>query len=191
MEDTKKIKPYISYLNKQVEQLGGDIEKLTSKSLDEQLLMLQDEKKKLDLSNNYAYILSSLCFSYMKVLNVKDMSPIMAELARCKTYMDKSKQLEAKKLSQEQDGLEQEQQAKRVLQSALGGNHTEPSISKVNFQGKHTKFEAEPTASSSSTGKGTDISNELASSDVVNQVVDRIKKQKSKQQKQSGKVSKK
>ena len=106
MEDTKKIKPYISYLNKQVEQLSGEINKLTSKSLDEQLLLLQDEKKKLDLSNKYAYVLSSLCFSYMKVLNIKDLSPIMAELARCKSYMDKSKQLEAKKESEEKDEVE-------------------------------------------------------------------------------------
>ncbi|QEU61504.1 Lrp1 [Kluyveromyces lactis] len=179
MDDTKKIKPYISYLNKQVEQLSGEIGKLTSKSLDEQLLLLQDEKKKLDLSNKYAYVLSSLCFSYMKVLNIKDLSPIMAELARCKSYMDKSKQLEAKKESEEKDGMEQEEQAKRVLQSALGGGKIEPAISKVNFQGKHTKFSTEASTT-------TTVKDELA-----NRVVDRIKKQKSKQQKQSGKVSKK
>lgn len=101
MEDSKKIKPYILHLNKQIKQLTGEIDKLTSKSLDEQLLLLQDEKQKLDLSNKYAYILSSLCFAYMKVLNVKDFSSIMAELGRCKSYMDKSKQLETKQQSQE------------------------------------------------------------------------------------------
>ncbi|BAO41397.1 exosome complex protein LRP1 [Kluyveromyces marxianus DMKU3-1042] len=185
MEDSKKIKPYILHLNKQIKQLTGEIDKLTSKSLDEQLLLLQDEKQKLDLSNKYAYILSSLCFAYMKVLNVKDFSSIMAELGRCKSYMDKSKQLETKQQSQEQETLEQEKQAKKVLQSALSGKSTEPAISSVHFQGKHTKFADE---SATSTKKDKDTS-------LVDQVMDRMKKQKQTQKqsktKASGRVSKK
>lgn len=183
MEDSKKIKPYISHLNKQLKQLSGEVEKFTSKSLDEQLLLLSDERKKLDLSNKYAYVLSSLCFSYMKVLNVKDVSPIMSELGRCKVYMDKAKELDAKNAAKDKSSSLQEEQAKKVFRSALDGRNTEPAISSMNFQGKHTKFD-DSDESNNPVPKGN-VS-------LVNQVVNNIKKQKSQQKAghKSGKVSK-
>ncbi|AMD19761.1 HCL390Wp [Eremothecium sinecaudum] len=141
MEDISKIKPYISYLNKQLEQLAIEIKKLTAQSLNEQLLSLKDEREKLALSNKYAYVLSSLLFVYMKVLNVKDMSPIMGELARVKSYMDRAKQLDKKEIEKQQKQKEQQASAKAIIQSSLNGADPQPAISKVHFQGRHTKFE--------------------------------------------------
>lgn len=114
MEDTKKIKPYIAHLNNQIRTLEPEIKKLTAKSLDEQLLSLKDEKEKLSLSNKYAYILSSLTFAYMKVLNVKDMSPVMAELERVKSYMGRAKQLEKKDVKEQQLNKEEQERAKKI-----------------------------------------------------------------------------
>lgn len=141
MEDTKKIKPYIAHLNNQIRTLEPEIKKLAAKSLDEQLLSLKDEKEKLNLSNKYAYILSSLTFAYMKVLNVKDMSPVMAELERVKSYMGRAKQLEKKDVKEQQLNKEEQERAKKIINSVLDGRQSGPAISKVNFQGKHTKFE--------------------------------------------------
>ncbi|QLG72000.1 hypothetical protein HG535_0C03530 [Zygotorulaspora mrakii] len=141
MDEVEKIRPYIAHLNKQLRLLKPDLEKMTSKSLDEQLLLLSDERSKLDLTNKYSYVLSSLMFAYMKVLNVKDVSPIMAELTRVKTYMNKAKSFDEKQ--DRKKGLEQSEQkkARRVINSVLDGNHASPAISKVHFQGKHTRFD--------------------------------------------------
>ncbi|QLQ80913.1 hypothetical protein HG537_0E02680 [Torulaspora globosa] len=141
MEDVEKVKPYISHLNKQLNSLKVDLDKLTSKSLDEQLLSLNDERAKLELTNTYAYALSSLMFSYMKVLNVKDLSPIKAELDRVKSYMNKAKAIDGKDQKEQRLQQEEQERAKRVINNALDGRQTGPAISKHNFQGKHTRFE--------------------------------------------------
>lgn len=141
MEDVEKIKPYISHLNKQLNSLKVDLDKLTSKSLDEQLLSLKDERAKLELTNRYAYALSSLMFSYMKVLNVKDLSPIKAELDRVKSYMNKAKAIDGKDEREQRLQQEEQERAKRVINNALDGRQTGPAISKHNFQGKHTRFD--------------------------------------------------
>lgn len=143
MEDVNKIKPYIAHLNKQCKLLKPELDKLTAKSLDEQLLLLSDERAKLDLTNKYAYVLSSLMFAYMKVLNIKDMTPIMNELNRVKTYMSKASAFDKKSEKELQRIKDEQERAKRVINSALDGRHTGPAISKVNFAGKHTKFDKE------------------------------------------------
>lgn len=179
MEDIDKIKPYIVHLSRQLRQLRTEIGKFTTKSLDEQLLIESDERKKLDLSNRYAYVLSSLCFINMKINNVKDISPVMTELGRCKSYMDQAKQLDAKKNAETQDLERQEKQAKKVINSALDGRNVKPAISKANFQGKHTKFQAEESSSPDSR--------------LGEEVIGQLKKNKgiiTKQKVTSGKISK-
>lgn len=141
MEDVDKVKPYIIHLNKQLSSLKVDLDKLTSKSLDEQLLSLKDERAKLELTNKYAYALSSLMFSYMKVLNVKDLTPIKTELARVKSYMSKAKALDGKDEAEVKRKQEEQERAKKVINNALDGRQTGPAISKHNFQGKHTRFD--------------------------------------------------
>ncbi|CEP62358.1 Lrp1p LALA0_S05e03862g [Lachancea lanzarotensis] len=140
MEDISKVKPYISHLNAQLAKLGPKITKFTEKSLEEQLLLLKDERSKLDLSNRYAYVLSSLLFAYMKLHNVKDLAPVKQELARVKRYMDLARQLDEKEEKQTRKEQEHQERAKKLIHSALDGRSVGPAISKVNFQGKHTKF---------------------------------------------------
>ncbi|AET41298.1 Lrp1p Ecym_8001 [Eremothecium cymbalariae DBVPG len=141
MEHINKIKPFIVHLNRQLKDLEPEIKKLTNQPLDDQLLSLTDEKERLKLSNKYAYVLSSLLFVYMKVLNVKDMTPIMAELSRVKSYMDKVKQLDLNQSEKESAAQEQQERAKTIIGSALGEIRSDAAISKVHFLGKHTKFE--------------------------------------------------
>ncbi|AQZ16337.1 LRP1 (YHR081W) [Zygosaccharomyces parabailii] len=135
MEDINKFKPYISHLNRQLQELKPLLENLNTKSLDEQLLLLNDERARLDLTNKYAYVLSSLMFAYMKVLNVKDMAPVMSELSRVKSYMDQARKLDASQEQKEEVKKKEHERATGLLRNAL-----EPSISKVNFEGKHTRF---------------------------------------------------
>lgn len=145
MEDINKFKPYIAHLDHQLEELKPLLESLNAKSLDEQLLLLNDERKRLDLTNKYAYLLSSLMFAHMKVLNYKDMSPVMGELARVKKYMDSAKQLDSNEEDKTHNKNEEQSRAKQIMNKALT-----PSISQANFQGKHTKFESNESDKDSS-----------------------------------------
>ncbi|GAV49032.1 hypothetical protein ZYGR_0N04370 [Zygosaccharomyces rouxii] len=144
MEDINKIKPYIAHLDRQLQDLRPLLESLNAKSLDEQLSLLSDERQRLDLTNTYAYLLSSLMFAHMKVLNCRDMSSVMGELARVKRYMDSAKQLDSSEEQKEQNKHEEQNRAKQVINRALT-----PSISQANFQGKHTKFESKDDTNSS------------------------------------------
>ncbi|EJS43443.1 lrp1p [Saccharomyces arboricola H-6] len=179
MEDIEKIKPYVKSFSNALDELKPEIEKLTSKSLDEQLLLLSSERAKLDLTNRYAYVLSSLMFASTKVLGAKDMSPILNELKRVKSYMDKAKQYDDK-ISRSNEKLHAEQEkAKNIISNVLDGNknQSEPSISKSNFQGKHTKFENDESAAT-----------------VVTKIVsntEQIKKSNGKKNGKSNRVSKK
>ncbi|CAI4039459.1 hypothetical protein SMKI_08G1260 [Saccharomyces mikatae IFO 1815] len=153
MEDIKKIKPYVKSFSNALDELKPEIEKLTSKSLDEQLLLLSDERAKLELINRYAYVLSSLIFANMKVLGVRDMSPILNELKRVKSYMDKAKQYDNKISKFNEKSQAKQENARSIIFNVLDGNRNrfEPSISKSNFQGKHTKFENDEPAGSTTT----------------------------------------
>ncbi|CAD6631921.1 BAH_G0023770.mRNA.1.CDS.1 [Saccharomyces cerevisiae] len=153
MEDIEKIKPYVRSFSKALDELKPEIEKLTSKSLDEQLLLLSDERAKLELINRYAYVLSSLMFANMKVLGVKDMTPILGELKRVKSYMDKAKQYDNRITKSNEKSQAEQEKAKNIISNVLDGNKNqfEPSISRSNFQGKHTKFENDELAESTTT----------------------------------------
>ncbi|SCU91711.1 LADA_0F11562g1_1 [Lachancea dasiensis] len=147
MDDSGKIKPYIAHLDAQLAKLRPEIAKFTEKSLDEQLLLLKDDRAKLDLSNRYAYVLSSLLFAYLKLHDVKDLGPVKQELGRVKKYMDLARQLDQKEVNREKAEEESQKRAKNMIRSALDGRSSAPAISKVHFQGKHTKFSDEPKES--------------------------------------------
>ncbi|CAI4063728.1 hypothetical protein SKDZ_08G1290 [Saccharomyces kudriavzevii ZP591] len=153
MEDIEKIKPYVRSFSNALDELKPEIEKLTSKPLDEQLLLLSNERARLELVNRYAYVLSSLMFASMKVLGVRDMSPILNELKRVKSYMDKAKQYDNKISKSNERSQAEQEKAKNIISNVLDGNKNqfEPSISNCNFQGKHTKFENNEPATSAVT----------------------------------------
>lgn len=144
MEDINRFRPYIAHLDRQLQDLKPLLERFNAKSLDEQLLLLNNERQRLDLTNTYAYLLSSLMFAHMKVLNYKDMSPVMGELARVKRYMDSAKQLDLSEEERARNKDEEQTRAKQMMNKALA-----PSISQANFQGKHTKFESKDDKNSS------------------------------------------
>ncbi|CCK68881.1 Lrp1p KNAG_0B04470 [Huiozyma naganishii CBS 8797] len=148
-EDIAKLKPYLSNLRRSIAELRPEIRKLTKNSLDDQLIQYPKEQQRLELCNTYSYVLNSLVFSYMKLINVKDMSNIMVELNRCKEYMKKANDLKVK-LDKKSEGEERRKEnAKNAIIGALNG----PSISKENFKkqdpestkfvGKHTKFDTQ------------------------------------------------
>ncbi|AGO12765.1 AaceriADR297Wp [[Ashbya] aceris (nom. inval.)] len=120
MEDAEKIKPYIARMQQELRALRPEVQRLTARPLDEQLAGL-DARERAALANRYGYALASLLFVHLKVLNVREMDQVMAELGRVKQYMDRAKRLEGGP------------QAPAAPARA--------AISKVHFQGTHTRFE--------------------------------------------------
>lgn len=63
------------------------------------------------------------------------------ELDRVKKYMNLAKQLDQKDEKKTDIEKEEQERAKKLIHSALDGRASGPAISRVNFEGKHTKFE--------------------------------------------------
>ncbi|KAH3899298.1 uncharacterized protein SCODWIG_01318 [Saccharomycodes ludwigii] len=132
-EETIKFNKYVSYLNKQLDSLLNSLQtELINKSLDDKLMQVTTSNNatlnRLEICNKYAYVLSSLLFVYMKLNNTKDLSPILKEISRVRSYMD-----EANKLKDLANIPKQNDEKKKSF------NHS--SISEQNFtKGKHTRF---------------------------------------------------
>ena len=94
-QDIKHIKPYLTNLSRQLHALRPHIEELTSKSLDERLIAISNERERLALTNDFAYTLNSLLFAYGKVkcLGKQDMDRLLDEIVRVKEYMSRAKSL--------------------------------------------------------------------------------------------------
>lgn len=138
-EDLNKVKPYINNLRRHLQTLSPTLKKqLTKDSLNDKLITMVNEQDKLDLVNNYSYILNSLLFAYMKLIGVKNLDKsIMIELKRCKEYMNKSTAIKNKhsNISHHKDNKQDK------LKSSILASLNNPAISKENFkQNKHIKF---------------------------------------------------
>ena len=184
-QDIKKVKPYIANLRKQLDALRPRLEKLAAKPLDEQLLEQGSERTRLDITNTYAYVLNSLFFAYGKVvgLSAEEMAKIRTELERVQGYMKKAQGQDAAATRAARDQGKQQEALKRDLVRSLGGDarDAEPTISKLNFQGKHTKFEtAEQSdkAATTSTAKDDDEEATEYNSNLVSEITQRIKNSK-------------
>lgn len=142
-EDLKKLKPYVNNMKRHISLLKPEINKLTKTSLDDKLIQMSNEMDKLELTNTYSYVLNSLLFAYMKLINCKDMTNIMTELNRCKEYMQAAKKIN-QKITQSHSKEDKDQtKLKSSIMASLNKNDNSPAISKQNFQNKHTKFEDE------------------------------------------------
>lgn len=87
----------------------------------------------------------------MKTAGVNtDSHEIMKDLSRVKTYMAQYKELEQKINNKEKHKEKDAERTKEFLKSQL---RNKSAISKVNFEGKHTKFEDSSTESESSKKK--------------------------------------
>lgn len=137
-EEIKNIKPFILNLKRSLRELKPEINKITKNSLNDNLIQLTSEQERLKLTNTFAYVLNSLMFAYMKLINVKDLSQIMTELNKCKDYIKKANEIDNKlKKLENSEELKNEKNRQTILNALQN-----PSISNDNFKkGKHIKFE--------------------------------------------------
>ncbi|ODV93933.1 hypothetical protein PACTADRAFT_4830 [Pachysolen tannophilus NRRL Y-2460] len=146
MENIANVKSFVAQLDGSLDELEPLVLELCSKPLNERLRSL-DRLERIKLTNNYSYILSSLVFSYLKTLGIDtDKHEIMAELNRVQSYMKRLKTLQAEQKRKQQELKENNESAKKFIKTQLSGNSIvvtgkqEPAISKVSFEGKHTRF---------------------------------------------------
>ena len=148
-QDLKNIKPYIDNLKRHLQTLRPYLQNMVKESLNDKLITMTSELDKLNLVNNYSYILNSLLFAYMKLLGCKDLDKtIMVELSRCKEYMQKAKNIKMKRDNTENINKNKQTKLKSTIVASL---KQEPAISKKHFQpttyadnntkNKHIKFE--------------------------------------------------
>ncbi|CAB4252341.1 similar to Saccharomyces cerevisiae YHR081W LRP1 Nuclear exosome-associated nucleic acid binding protein [Maudiozyma barnettii] len=182
-QDIKKIKPYIANIRKQLNALAPQLENLTKKSLDEQLLEENSERNKLDISNTYAYILNSLFFSYGKIVGLQkeNIDLIRNELNRVQNYMKQTNDYDNKINNLKQKNKNYQNNLKDNLTKSL--NNNEPSISTKNFQGKHTKFENDDNKNKQEEENDEEKNSTEYNSNLVNEITERIIKSKSKKDK--------
>ncbi len=150
MENIDNVKHFVEALDASTNSLAARLKPILSKTLEENVAACDTPMAKIKYYNNYLYVLVSLIFAYVKSVGIDTSThPIMKELARVKTYMQRQKQLEAR-LSQRDTTDEDALAAKTFLRNALGGKVngggaaataalTRPAISSGNF-GTHTKF---------------------------------------------------
>ncbi|SMN18425.1 similar to Saccharomyces cerevisiae YHR081W LRP1 Nuclear exosome-associated nucleic acid binding protein [Maudiozyma saulgeensis] len=183
-QDIKKIKPYINNIKKQLNALAPHLETLTKKPLDEQLLEENLERNKLDISNTYAYVLNSLFFAYGKVVGLQkeNIDLIRTELNRVQNYMKQTNDYDNKISNLKQKNKDYQNNLKNNISKSL---NNEPSISKKNFQGKHTKFENNDDDNNNKKNEENDEDKNLSeyNSNLVNEITERIIKSKSKKDK--------
>ncbi|ODQ81865.1 hypothetical protein BABINDRAFT_160096 [Babjeviella inositovora NRRL Y-12698] len=143
MDNIENVKLYAQALDSAVDSLTVEIKALVAQTLNERSAAITPLER-AELTNNYAYSISSLFFSFLKASGVDtNKHGIMDELSRVKSYMATVKQAKAGSEDKSADA----ELAKRYLKSALGqgnstvvtGAHT-PAISSAHFTGTHTKF---------------------------------------------------
>ncbi|CDK29317.1 unnamed protein product [Kuraishia capsulata CBS 1993] len=144
MEGIQTIQSFISMLDKSLVELTPEVQMLASKPLEEQLQSMKDPLDRAEYLNTISYTLTSLMFAYIKSKGVDTTnSPIMDELARVKSHVQKVKQCREKQKGLDTQQHSQTEQTKKIIQSNLNGRHQEPAISKSNFRGRHKRFSDE------------------------------------------------
>lgn len=142
-EDLAKLKPYITNLKRHLIQLKPELKNLTKDSLNDKLITTINEQDKLDLVNNYSYILNSLLFAYMKLIGSKNLDQsVLIELKRCKEYMSKSTAIKNRRSQSLNSNDSKQDKLKSSIVASLNNNIVDSSISKENFipKNKHIKF---------------------------------------------------
>ncbi|CCD23847.1 Lrp1p NDAI_0C01860 [Naumovozyma dairenensis CBS 421] len=176
--ELQKIKPFLNNLQKQLNLLNPLLAKLTSKSLDDHLILINNEPERLELTNKFAYILTSLMFAYIKILNFKDLSNIQYELNRVKDYMQRANSLKNKLMEKNNSNEREKSNAKNLIISSL--NRNDSAISNQNFQkGKHTKFNEQQSVTTTTNMTSVD-NNSIDREAIMNNIVENKKKNKNK-----------
>lgn len=106
------------------------------KTVDETVAAL-DPLDAADTLNQYAYTVALVFFAYLKA-GGEDATkhPVMEELGRVKKHMERVTRAREAKARGELADEQAKEQTEAFLRNALA-----PAISKVHFEGKHTRFE--------------------------------------------------
>ena len=147
MDDIEDVNLFVQSLNSSIEKLHDEIEPILTKPVDELASSTDSPLDTIKVYNNFSYTLVSSIFSYLKIIGINtSQHPIVEDLNKIKSYMKRLKDIEAKLTRQEANkGTDT---AKDYLVQTLGTKddkeqkkYDSPSISRLNFQGTHTKFD--------------------------------------------------
>ncbi|EMG45601.1 LRP1 Exosome complex protein LRP1 [Candida maltosa Xu316] len=201
MDDIKNVKAYIASLSTSITNLSNSLLPLQNKSLSDILAdkpssSSNDPVAQIQVLNNYSYVLVSTLYSYLKTIGVDvDAHPIKDQLNRVKTSMARYKALQMGKDHEDELEKKKEEEKRRErehLSRTLGVRDVgaaadqigaSAAISKVNFEGKHTKFDDDGEVEE----KPKKDDKKVSSDDIV---IDVREKKKAKKSKKEGKVSK-
>lgn len=152
MEDINKFKGFLRSFEVSIDELSEALEPILETPLDDIIAECTTAQQKAKAYNSYLYCVISILFAYIKSLGVNtDNHPIMKELSKIKQSMKALKEAEVS-LQKKNELIESDKdKASQFLERALGTtggaaapeSMKSPAISKVNFEGKHTKFDNE------------------------------------------------
>ncbi len=152
MEDTKAVKEILESLQGQIKNLDTTVDDtILKKNLNELLFDLNDSSQqakseilKCKLLNAYAYIISSLYFSFLKAdgNNRRNDHPIMDELKRVKSYIGRINAIQHKQEVHKRKEETSLEEAQKFINSNFGGSRDRDhaAISRVQFEGEHKRF---------------------------------------------------
>lgn len=153
MDDTKAVNDIVNSLRDSTRDLKSSLDSsILRKSLNELVIDLSDathsaksELAKCKLLNAYSFVVASLYFSYLKAcgLNTGNDHAIMEELARVKSYIGRVQQAEKGKDIKAEKERKSKEAAKNFIRKqfgGVGGTREDAAISRVQFEGKHTRF---------------------------------------------------
>lgn len=158
MDNIENVHKFVEALDVTIDNLEDSLQPFLQKSLHELIsttVKNQDNIQTIKICNNYLYTLISVLFAYLKTIGVNTNNhPIMKELTRIKSYINRAKELENNSVSTQKNQEIHAEKAKQFLQNTLGTkssvggaamteNLSTPAISSANFTGTHTKFEEE------------------------------------------------
>lgn len=165
MDNIENVEKFIQSLDITIDNLEDTLQPFLQKSLEDLVsttVKNQDNIQTIKIYNNYLYTLISVLFAYLKTIGINtNEHPIMKELTRIKSYINRAKELESNSTNKQKNQEIQAEKAKEFLQNTLGtkssvggaamtDNLSSPAISSSNFKGTHTKFEQDQESESES-----------------------------------------
>lgn len=140
----ENIHKFLNSLDGSIDDLELKLQPIISKSLEEVVENVENPIEKIEIYNNFSYVLVSIIIAYLRSNGVDTTDhPIMKELDRVKLHMKRHKDLVSKN-----DDSQQVDQAKQFLQQTLGNKSGTdntltsqlPAISSTHFQNNHKRF---------------------------------------------------
>lgn len=143
MESIEKVQQFLQSLDGSIDELENKLQPIITQSLQEVIAPIEDPIERIEVYNNYSYVLVSIIYAYLKSTGT-DLTnhPIMKELERVKTYNKRHKDLITEMANKESKDEEMKKSTRDFLTKTLGVKDDETAISKSNFQGVHKKFDS-------------------------------------------------